>query len=362
MRYLPALAVILVLGMSGAAIWAISGSPGVVDGIPPTTIATPPGPPPEPVVVFVDEGEAVQDIAERLEEDGIIDSSIQFRILASLLGYEKLLQRGEYELDPDSPALQVLYRLRRGLTTTRFVTLIEGWRLEEVADVLDGQGVISREEFIETAVAGNFDLDFEFLRRIGPATPLDGYLFPATYFYRRDESAEDLIQQMLMAMDENFTEGLRGDALDVGLTMHEVLTLASIIEREARVPDERPVIAQVFLARLRRGIPLEADPTVQYALAADPESVAEFGYWKAGLTLADLETDSPYNTYRIAGLPLGPIAAPRLESITAVIDPADTNYLFFVAKPDGSHAFAETLDEHLDNIEMYLQDSEGSGQ
>ncbi len=243
--------------------------------------------------------------------------------------------------------------MRRGIVSALFVTVVEGWRLEEIADAVDAQDAISREDFLEAALARNFD--FDFLRRLGPETPLEGYLFPATYFYSRSDSAEDLIQQMLEAMDENFSQELRDDALDQGLTMHSTLTLASIVEREAQISEERPVIAQVFLKRLRVGIPLEADPTVQYALAEDVESVAESGYWKAELTALDLEVDSPYNTYRFGGLPPAPIAAPRLESIQAVIDPADTNFLYFVAKPDGSHAFAETLEEHERNVEEFLR-------
>jgi len=353
MRFLPVLAVVLVLGMIAATVWTITGSPGLVDEIPPTPFATPSTPAPEPVTVSVKEGEAVRDIAETLEEQGVIDSAIQFRVLTELLGYEGMLQAGEYEFEPDTPVLQVVYRMQRGIISPLFVTVVEGWRLEEIADVLDEQGVISREEFLEEAVAGNFDRDFEFLRRLGHATPLDGYLFPATYFYGRDDSAEDVVRQMLETMDDDFTQDLRNQALDRGLTMHGVLTLASIIEREAKVPEERPIMAQVFLKRLRLGMPLEADPTVQYALADDPESVTEFGYWKAQLTDEDLEVDSDYNTYRFGGLPPGPIAAPRLDSIMAVIEPADTNYLYFVAKPDGSHAFAETLEEHQQNIEEY---------
>jgi UPF0755 protein len=352
-RFLPIVAVVLVLAMTAATAWVITGSPDLVKEVPPTPFATPPTPAPEPVSISVGENEAVQDIAETLEKRGVIDSAIQFRTLAELLGYDRTLQAGEYEFDPDTPALEVVYRMRRGIVSPLFVTVVEGWRLGEIADALDAQGIISRDDFLEAAVAGNFDLDFDFLRRLGPATPLEGYLFPATYYYRRADSAEDVILQMLKAMDRNFTQELRSQALDQGLTMHGVLTIASIIEREAKVADERPIMAQVFLKRLRLGIPLEADPTVQYALAEDPESVAQFGYWKTQLTADDLELDSPYNTYRVAGLPPTPISAPRLDSIMAVIEPADTNYLYFVAKPDGSHAFAETLEEHQRNIEQY---------
>lgn len=357
MRLLSVLAVILVLAMTAATAWVITGSPDLVDEIPPTPLAAPSTLTPEPVSVSVGENEAVQDIGDMLEKKGVIDSAIRFRVLAELLGYDRVLQAGEYEFDTDTPALEVVYRMRRGIVSPLFVTVVEGWRLEEIADALDEQGVISREEFLEAAVAGEFDLDFDFLSRLGPATALEGYLFPATYYYRRDDSAEDVIQQMLQTLDDKFTEDKRNQALDQGLTMHGVLTLASIIEREAKVSEERPIMAQVFLKRLRLGIPLEADPTVQYALAEDSEGVAQFGYWKAPLTTDDLEIDSPYNTYRVAGLPPTPIAAPRLDSIRAVIEPADTNYLYFVATGDeqGSHAFAETLEEHQANIEEYLR-------
>ncbi len=353
MRLLAFLATALVLGMIAATVWTITGSPGLVDEIPATPLVTPPTPAPTPIIISVDEGEGAQEIGDMLEDEGVIESAIQFRVLVELLGYDRLLQAGEYELDPNTPALAVVYRMRRGIVSSLFVTVIEGWRLEEFADALDDQGVISREDFLAAAVAGNFD--FDFLRRLGPITPLEGYLFPATYFYRRDDTAEDVIQRMLEALDENFTPELRSQALDQGLTVHGVLTLASIIEREAQVPEERPIMAQVFLTRLRRGILLEADPTVQYALAADPESVEEFGYWKPELTGEDLEVDSDYNTYRAGGLPPTPIAAPRLDSIMAVIEPADTNFLFFVATgdEDGSHVFAETLAEHLENVEEY---------
>ncbi len=341
--------------MVAATVWTITGSPGLVDEIPATPFVAPPTAATTPIIISVDEGEGVQEIGDMLEDEGVVDSAIQFRVLVEFLGYDRLLQAGEYEFESSLPALTVVYRMRNGIQLTRSVTVVEGWRLEEIAEALDEQGVVSREDFLEAAVAGNFD--FDFLRRLGPVTPLEGYLFPATYFYRRDDTAGDVIQQMLEAMDENFTQEMRSQALNVGLTMHGVLTLASIIEREAQVPEERPIMAQVFLTRLRRGILLEADPTVQYALAEEPESVEEFGYWKTELTVEDLEVDSDYNTYRVGGLPPTPIAAPRLDSIMAVIEPTDTNFLYFVATgdEDGSHAFAETLAEHLENVEEYLR-------
>ena len=355
MRILAFLATVLVLGMIAATVWVITGSPSLVDEVPATPYAAPPTPAPTPVIISVNEGEGAQKIGDTLEDEGVIESAIQFRVLVELLGYDRLLQAGEYELDPNTPALNVVYRMRRGIVSSLFVTVIEGWRLEEIADALDEQGVISRDEFLEAAVAGNFG--FDFLGRLRAATSLEGYLFPATYFYRRDDTAEDVIQRMLEATNEKFTPELRSQALDQGLTVHGVLTLASIIEREAKVAEERPIMAQVFLTRLRRGMLLEADPTVQYALAEEPENVEEFGYWKTELTEEDLEIDSDYNTYRTSGLPPTPIGAPRLDSTMAVIEPTDTNFLYFVATgdEDGSHAFAETLAEHLENVEEYLR-------
>jgi len=350
-RLLPVLAAFLTLAMTAATAWVILGSPDLIDEVPPTPAPVPSATAPAPVSVSVEPGEGVIQIGDALEHAGVIDSAIQFRVVVALLGYERMLQAGDYEFEPNMPVLQAVYRMRRGIVSPNFVTVIEGWRLDQIADALDEKGIISREEFLKAAVAGNFD--FDFLNPLGPETPLEGYLLPATYFYRRSDTAKDLIQQMLEAMDKGFTKELRSEALDGGLTMRGVLTLASIIEREAKVPEERPIMAQVFLKRLRLGQRLEADPTVQYALAEDPASVKEFGYWKADLTLDDLAVDSLYNTYRYGGLPPGPISAPRLDSILAVIHPADTNYLFFVAKPDGSHAFAETFEEHQRNIEEF---------
>src|SRR3990172_5976597 len=170
--------------MSAATVWAILGSADLIDEVPATPVPTPSATAPKPVNVSVEKGEGVIQIGDSLEDAGVIDSAIQFRVLVALLGYEKMLQAGDYELEPHMPALQVVYRMRRGVVSPNFVTVVEGWRLEEIADALDEQGIISREEFLEAAVAGNFD-EFDFLRRLGPQTSLEGYLRPATYFYPR---------------------------------------------------------------------------------------------------------------------------------------------------------------------------------
>src|SRR2546426_6888990 len=346
MRFLPPLAtVIAVIIVAAAAVWLIAGSPDALDDVERYT-AVPAPSSGDSVVVSVERGDSPQVIGERLKEMGVIESTSQFRVLVSFLGYDGLLQAGEYEFQRGTPALDAVYRLRQGIVSTRSVTVIEGWRLEEVADAIAAEG-IQRDQFLPAARARQYD--FDYLKRLKPGQTVEGYLLPAVYSIRRSDTAAHVIQHMLQAFADSVPANVQQDGAG-GLTLHEVVTLASIIERESKVASERPIMAQVFLSRLAQGIPLEADPTVQYAIASDPKSVAAYGYWKPTLTSADLRSGSPYNTYQQAGLPPGPICNPGLDSILAVVNPAKTNFLYFVAKPDGSHLFAETFEEHLKNI------------
>ena len=188
------------------------------------------------------------------------------------------------------------------------------------------------------------------MNELPPGSGLEGFLFPSTYDFALAANAHDVVQRLLAAFDQHYQNEILPKLAATGLTLREVVILASIVEREARVPDDRPLIASAFLNRLRIGMALNADPTVQYAVAGDPASVEQFGYWKLELTLADLDLPSPYNTYVHAGLPPGPIANPGLAAILAVLEPADTEFLYFVARPDGSHVFAETFAEHQRNV------------
>jgi UPF0755 protein len=349
MRIIALAGILVTLAMTAIAIWQIQETPDdLLRGEPPP-VGLGPGSG-QTVLITVSQGESVRDVGERLEREGVVSSAILFRIMVALEGYEGQLVAGDYEFEKNMPTLQVVQRLHKGITSPLVVTLREGVRAEEIADLMQSEGVTSRQAFLE-AIQGSYD--FAFLRNKPVSANLEGYLFPDTYFFGRTTKVEDAVKQMLENFDRKFNQDLRLEAANLGLSVHTVVTLASIVEREAQVPEERPVIAGVFLRRLRLGIPLESDPTVQYALGSDPESVAKYGYWKKDLTQQDLEVNSPYNTYRRTGLPPGPIANPGLDSILAVIRPAQTNYLYFVAKPDGSHAFAETLEEHLRNVDLY---------
>ena len=308
----------------------------------------------EPLLVQIEAGENAESIGRKLEAAGVIRSAQLFRMLVNLQGYEDRLQAGEYEFDRNMATSQVIARLVQGRTAFRVVTIPEGRRVEEVAEILEAARVVTAEEFLAALDPSLYD--FPFLSGIPDGLELEGYLFPATYQFSRRATATEVVRTMLANMERQLTPEIIQKAEAQGLTVHQLLTLASIVEREAVEPEERPIIASVFLNRLRIGMRVEADPTVQYAIADDPVSVAAYGYWKRELTQQDLEDPSPYNTYVNEGLPPGPIANPGLASIEAVANPAETNYLYFVATGEGGHhAFAETWEEHLENVARYRE-------
>ncbi len=344
---LVALACVAGVAVLALVVW---GTPAqVMDSDLPIRRFAPPGQ--GPVLFHVREGESAADVGERLEDLGVIRSARAFHVLVELRGVGGDLVAGEYEFDLGLPATEVLERMIRGDTASRKVTIPEGLRGEEIGDLLEQNGIVSRDAFLEALSDESAYADIGATELARRSYSFEGMLFPATYGFFSTVTPQDVVRQLLTAFDRQVAPEIGGGAGD--LSPWEVLTLASIVEREARVPDERPTIASVYLNRLRIGMPLQADPTVQYAVAEDPASVEEYGYWKAELTVDDLRLDSPYNTYVRPGLPPGPICNPGLDSIRAVLRPAQTNYLFFVARPDGSHVFAETLEEHERNVEEY---------
>ena len=347
-----AIAVILAFsGMAGLGAWLLSGTPGTLVNEAPPVLGPAAEADGEPVILVVAPGETASDVAENLAAAGVIESSRLFRVLASLMGVGDDLIAGEYEFRRGETALTTVRRISQGHTSPLVVTVLEGLRVEEIAELLERRNVVSGDEF-KRALGDQYSGSF--LEALPPATALEGFLFPATYGFSRTAGGHEVVQLLLDAFDQRYREEIlpRLVVASSDLTLLQIVTLASIIEREARVAEERPLIASVFINRLEAGFLLQADPTVQYAVGSDPASSDEFGYWKRELTLADLAIDSPYNTYVSVGLPPGPIANPGLDSLLAALEPADTNFLFFVACDDGSgrHAFAETLEEHNLNV------------
>ncbi len=337
----------------GAAGWVILGSPGSISetGLRVDSVAEG-----EPRLIVVDNGDTAATIGARLAAAGIIDSASLFERLAKITGAERTLVAGEYEFLLGTSSVDALIRIRDGLTATRIVAIPEGWRLEEVAELLESLEVVPAEEFLTAANAlatSGTAIDVDLMASRPGSGTLEGYIFPATYSFSRSVTATEVVLTMVESLSERFTPELREEARAQGLTVHQVLTLASIVEREVVLPEERALVASVYRNRLEIEMLLQADPTVQYAITARPGSIVEFGYWKRELSLQDLQFSSVYNTYLQAGLPPGPIANPGIESIIAVIRPAPRDFLFFVARNDGSHAFAETFEEHQANIRQF---------
>ncbi|HEV8638780.1 MAG TPA: endolytic transglycosylase MltG [Chloroflexota bacterium] len=298
--------------------------------------------------VVVEAGDTAAEIAEKLVAAGLIRNAVAFRLAARSEGVDQRFEAGEYELSPSMPPSEIRQRLLQGRVSGITVTIPEGWRMAQIADAWEAQRPGTRAELLEQATRGEFN--FPFLSDKPAAAALEGYLFPDTYQVERSAPPRKLVEAMLTAFGQRVTASVTARARERGLTAHEMVTLASIVEREARLPAERPTIASVYLNRMKQGLMLQADPTVQFALRPGNEAAPGGVYWKQDLTSSDLAVESPYNTYRAKGLPPGPICSPGLAAIHAVIDAPTTDLLYFVARPDGSHIFARTLAEHNQNV------------
>lgn len=303
---------------------------------------------PSVVSFFVEPGATTTTIAQNLERAGLVRSAVAFRVQAEMTGASGRLSEGRYELRRNMTVSEILAVLVSGRPRSgRFTTIPEGWRAEEIASYLEANGLVGAEAFLE-AVAGRGDA--QTLPLPAGAQSFEGYLFPETYDFGREPTAASVLRTLVAQFERRVSVAVQGMGERRGLSLHELVTVASIIEREAVQPDERSVISAVFHNRLARGMPLQSDPTTQYALVPFGTIVPAGAFWKTHLTRQDLETPSPYNTYHAAGLPPGPIANPGLASILAAADPADVPWLYFVARSDGSHLFARSLDEHLANV------------
>lgn len=302
--------------------------------------------------VRVATGESVTELATRLQSLGVIDNPLLFRLDARLRGLASELKVGNYPLRRNMSIDQVVGALAVYKPQVVSITIPEGLRMEQIAQILQQNG-ISATEFLRLARHPS-GFSSPILAGKPAGATLEGYLFPNTYDVPPHYSARMLISLMLKTLDSQFTPAMRAAARREHLSVRDTLTMASIVEREARMASERPTIASVYLNRLRLPMKLDADPTVQYALANQRATGGTVPNWWPDLTQADYQSVvSPYNTYLNAGLPPGPIANPGLASIRAVVHPARTNYLYFVAKGNGYHAFASTYQQQLLNEQKY---------
>ncbi|HOX22560.1 MAG TPA: endolytic transglycosylase MltG [Elusimicrobiales bacterium] len=275
----------------------------------------------QPVLFEIEDGSGGAQIAANLQKAGVIKSPAYFRLILKISRKAKKLVPGRYAMRKNMSSEEALWTLLNSDGKYYIRVLIpEGWRMEQVADRLQAQGITDAKEFL----------------RLAQEKKLEGYLFPSTYLFERKTPPEKVLAAMRREFDHQIRPLLSG-ALPDNLNELQVLTVASIVEREAMNPSERPLIAGVYLNRFAKGMALEADPTVQYAL----------GYWKDRLLYEDLKVDSPYNTYRYGGLPPGPICSPGRQSVAAVLSPAKIDALYFVADREGGHVFNAKYNEHL---------------
>jgi UPF0755 protein len=280
-------------------------------------------------------------IGRRLIDAGVVRDRLTWRLALLQSGAARELKAGEYRFAEPATAPQVVARLARGDVYLRPITFPEGWTVAEMATLYEARGFGTGDSFQRAA------RDASLIHRLDPAAPdLEGYLFPETYGLPRRTEAGVLVRQMAARFEQTFGPELRREALAHAHSVREVVTLASLVEKETARPEERPIVAAVYWNRLKIGMGLQCDPTVIYALR-------KAGRYSGNLTREDLAYDSPYNTYRYAGLPPGPIGAPGRASLEAATRPASVDYLYFVSRNDGSHVFSRTYEEHRRNVQQY---------
>lgn len=284
-------------------------------------------------------------IGSILHRTGLIRQPKLFTYYSVFKGVDGRLKAGQYTISSGQSLPEMVQIMEKGPVEKIKFTIPEGYNTRQVAELLERQGLVDKERFYHEISAGKFP--YEFIEKLPEGQRrLEGYLFPDTYHIGSNTPERAIIDMMLKRFDVQLKNmDYLNKVQKHGLTLHKAVTMASLIEREAKVDSERPLIAGVIYNRLRLGMPLQIDATVEYALGSHRSKI----YYK------DLEIDSPYNTYKIKGLPPGPIASPGEASLLAVVNPARTDYLYYVAKSDGSHAFARTLSEHNANKAKYLR-------
>jgi UPF0755 protein len=295
---------------------------------------------------IVNLGESVGSITARMEENGLVRSGEALRLYLIYSGLDSSVQAGDYVLSPTSTAVEIARRLQDATPAEVTFVILPGWRVEEVAASLPTSGIsITPDDFIQTARDLTVGID---LGLPTESVSFEGFLFPDSYRFKREITPAEMVRTMLSDFMAKVTPEIRQGMRTQGLDLYQGVILASIVQREAIVIEEQPMIASVFYNRLAAGMTLGSDPTIQYALGYDDILKT---WWKNPLSSDDLKYDSPYNTYIYKGLPPGPIANPSLSSLQAVAFPAKSPYYYFRATCDGSrrHRFAITLEEHLNN-------------
>jgi UPF0755 protein len=298
----------------------------------------------------IEPGEGVNQISQRLHDQGLISSMWDFEVYVWLRGWGSRLQAGNYSISQNITLHDLVNFLITGKDASpeKQITIIEGWTIADTANYLDKAGLVSAQEFSRAAQfyqPSSGSAPITALADKPERSSLEGYLFPDTYRIFQGSSSEDIIEKMLTNFESKLTPELRAEIQDKKLSIFDVVTMASIIEKEVRQPADLPLVSDIFWRRLRVGQRLESDATLNYVLAVKSPQ----------LSAVDLKNTSPYNTYKHAGLPPGPICNPGLLAIAAAIHPQANNYWYFLNTPEGETKFATTYEEHLKNKRLYLK-------
>jgi len=306
-----------------------------------------PGPGKTQVTVDIEPGRSTSDIGDMLSQKGLIKSSFIFRLVSKYTKTGEKLQAGKYTLHTGMSMIEILDALQHGVDAQTYsFTVPEGYTSRQIAFLLKNKGSIDEKEFMDI-VKSKKGINFKYSHILKGKT-LEGFLFPDTYSVYKDSTPLEIINKMLQQFQDVVPQDSEYLSEKKGLSMYKLIVLASLIEREAKVEDERPIVAAVYYNRIKKDMLLECDATIQFLF----DSPKEF------LTYKDLEIDSPYNTYLYKGLPPGPIANPGLSSIKAALSPASVTYLYYVVKGNGRHKFSNTYEEHLQAVEEYRKSIE----
>ena len=301
-------------------------------------VKTPVNPEAGEQIFFIKPGQSLKTIAINLEKKALISSKTYFKVFTKLKKADKKLQAGEYILSASNSPGQILEILLKGRVKLYRMTIPEGKNIQETAAIVESAGFCPKETFVRLCHDDAFIQSFDVR-----STSLEGYLFPDTYFFPRHSSCEDIIITMVKHFQTVFTTEWQQQAKKLGFSVDAIVTLASIVEKETGDASERPVIASVFHNRLKKNMRLESDPTVIYGIKN----------FNGNIQRRHLKMLTPYNTYQIKGLPLGPIANPGALSLQAALYPARTDYLFFVSKKNGTHQFSKTIRQHNQAVRKY---------
>lgn len=286
-------------------------------------------------------GQGLEEIANNLEKAGLVKNSFVFGLYLKYKGMAGKVMAGEYQIPQNLTMIELTQLITEGKIVTNRITIPEGWTIDQIGDYLEKNTVIKKTDFL---AAARKKYDYEFLTDRPEGADLEGYLYPDTYILSSKPDADEVVEKMLNNFDLKLTADLRTKVKSSNLTSYEVVTLASIVEREVVSTKDRKIVAGIFLNRLNNDMPLESCATIQYILK---ENKKQFSY-------EETRTSSPYNTYVNTGLPSGPIDNPSIDSIEAVLAPEKTNYFYFLTGNDGQTYFSVTLDEHNEKKASYL--------